>query len=279
MTELLRESIAQADREEFIEEEEMDARIERMLCSCAYPCKGRVRSRRIPHRHPQNIAIVDPHQPDLAKGIVSKAAPAPCSGSKTNPRFTGLPCILKQFFDSLTLRPNIEIVKARLPEGHWFWILVSRPLQKAQGAGHPWTTALPVPWHNSLRKPLLNTLHRGRRCPHLRLTHEQVKVLRHHDVSQHNKAMLFAHFFKNVQKQITAVIGVEPTLSLIATAGDEVKISGTVVTPQTLGHERRLNPVRPERCDGQPHPPLAKNARSGAPGGSPKPFDWHSLGG
>jgi hypothetical protein len=33
MTELLREGIAQADREEFIEEEEMDARIERMLNS------------------------------------------------------------------------------------------------------------------------------------------------------------------------------------------------------------------------------------------------------
>jgi hypothetical protein len=33
MTELLREGIAQADREEFIEEEEMDVRIERMLSS------------------------------------------------------------------------------------------------------------------------------------------------------------------------------------------------------------------------------------------------------
>jgi hypothetical protein len=33
MTELLREGIAQADREEFIEEEEMDARMERMLNS------------------------------------------------------------------------------------------------------------------------------------------------------------------------------------------------------------------------------------------------------
>jgi hypothetical protein len=33
MTKLLREGVAQADRGEFIEEEEMDARIERMLCS------------------------------------------------------------------------------------------------------------------------------------------------------------------------------------------------------------------------------------------------------
>jgi|HubBroStandDraft_2_1064218.scaffolds.fasta_scaffold04111_6 hypothetical protein len=33
MTELLREGIAQGDREEFIEEEEMDVRIERMLSS------------------------------------------------------------------------------------------------------------------------------------------------------------------------------------------------------------------------------------------------------
>jgi len=33
MTEVLREGVAQADREEFIEEGEMDARIERMLRS------------------------------------------------------------------------------------------------------------------------------------------------------------------------------------------------------------------------------------------------------
>jgi hypothetical protein len=33
MTELLREGTVQADREEFIEEEEMDSRIERMLNS------------------------------------------------------------------------------------------------------------------------------------------------------------------------------------------------------------------------------------------------------
>jgi hypothetical protein len=33
MTELLREGVAQADREEFIEEEEVDARIERMVSS------------------------------------------------------------------------------------------------------------------------------------------------------------------------------------------------------------------------------------------------------
>jgi hypothetical protein len=81
-----------------------------------------------------------------------------------------------------------------------------------------------------------------------------VKVLRHDDLSQQNKAVLFADFSGNSQKQITPLIGVEPRLSLIATAGDEVQISGTVVSPQTLEHEGRLNPVRPERCDGQSAP-------------------------
>jgi hypothetical protein len=96
-----------------------------------------------------------------------------------------------------------------------------------------------------------------------------MKMLRHDDIPQHDKAMLFAHFFENSQKQITPLAAVEPRLSLIATAGDEVQISAAVVSPQTLGHEARLNPVRPERCDGQPLPPLAKTARSGAPGREP----------
>jgi len=64
-----------------------------------------------------------------------------------------------------------------------------------------------------------------------------VKVLRHDDVSQHNKAVLLAHFFENVQEQITPLVGMEPRLSLTATAGDEVQISAAVVTPQTLGHK------------------------------------------
>jgi hypothetical protein len=72
-----------------------------------------------------------------------------------------------------------------------------------------------------------------------------MKVLRHNDVSQHNKAVLFTYLFKNVQKQITVFIVVEPRLSLIATAGNDVQISGTVVTPQALGHEGRFKPGSP----------------------------------
>ena len=40
MTELLWEGIAQAEREEFIEEEEMDARMSGCLASDAYPVRG-----------------------------------------------------------------------------------------------------------------------------------------------------------------------------------------------------------------------------------------------
>jgi len=47
--------------------------------------------------------------------------------------------------------------------------------------------------------------------------------------------MLFAHFFEDVQKPIAPLAGVEPGLSLIATASDEMQISGAVVSLQTLG--------------------------------------------
>jgi hypothetical protein len=42
--------------------------------------------------------------------------------------------------------------------------------------------------------------------------------------------MLLAHFFENFQKQITPLGGIEPGLSLIATAGDEVQISCALVS-------------------------------------------------
>jgi hypothetical protein len=94
---------------------------------------------------------------------------------------------------------------------------------------------LPVPWHDSLREALFCALHRIRRCPHLGLAHEQVKVLGHDHVPEHSKAMLLAHFLENSQKQITPLGGIEPGLPLRATASDEVQISYAVMSLQTVG--------------------------------------------
>ncbi len=124
-------------------------------------------------------------KPVSPKFITSVAAPAPLFRRLHQSALYRIAMDVSQLFDSLVLRPNVEIIEARLPDGHRF---ARRSLCRM---------ALPAPWHRSLRESLFHTLHRGRRRSYLRLAHEQVKVLRHDHVSQHNEAMLFADFFEN----------------------------------------------------------------------------------
>jgi hypothetical protein len=77
-------------------------------------------SRRVSHRHLQNAAIVDLHKLDLTECITSKTAPSPLLRFDGQPAGYGIPVHIIQFLDPLTLRPNIEIVKTRLPDRHWF---------------------------------------------------------------------------------------------------------------------------------------------------------------
>src|SRR5579872_1497061 len=102
-----------------------------------------------------------------------------------------------------------------------------------------------------------------------------MKVFRHHYVTEDNEPVFDANFFERSQEQVAPLGGVQPRLSLVTAAGDEVQISGTVITLQTPWHEVRLNLTRLKRCDGRHRrmveklgslcPPLAKAARSGAP--------------
>jgi hypothetical protein len=90
--------------------------------------------------------------------------------------------------------------------------------------------AAPVPWHHTLSEALFHALHGGGRISQLGFAHEQVKVFGHDDVSEHDEAMLLAHFFEALQKQISPLRDIEPGPSFITTAGDEVEIAGAVVS-------------------------------------------------
>ena len=96
--------------------------------------QGRVAaSRRISHRHPQHITIVDPHQTNPTESIASKTTPAPLLRLQDqSPRY-GILVHIVQLFDSLVFRPKVEIVKARLPDGHRFCHWVPRSLLFCKG--------------------------------------------------------------------------------------------------------------------------------------------------
>src|SRR5579864_5021192 len=73
-------------------------------------CRGRA------NRHYQNVGIVDPDWTRLSEKIITKTAPGPLLGRSHQAPRHGIPVDVSQLLDSLRVGPNVEIVKARLPE-------------------------------------------------------------------------------------------------------------------------------------------------------------------
>ena len=67
---------------------------------------------------------------------------------------------------------------------------------------------------------------------------QQVNVLRHHHVSDHDELIAAPNLFQNFKEQIAALRRSQPGLALVATAGDEMQLSSSVVTCGMSGHER-----------------------------------------
>jgi len=88
---------------------------------------------------------------------------------------------------------------------------------------------------NCSRETLLQHLHHGGRISFLRLAQQQVDMFRHNHVTDHDEMVASPNLFQDFQKQIATTSRGDQWASLVTTRGDEVKISGTVAAPQTLG--------------------------------------------
>jgi hypothetical protein len=153
-------------------------------------CKGRVcGSGRLSHAHQQNVSIVDADQACLAVLVMAKAAPRPLFRLLDQSALDRIEMHVAQLLNALVLGIDIEIVEARLPDRHGF-----RAFRRIVPS---------APGNHSLRERLFHALHCSRRIAQLRLCHEQVKMFRHHYVSEHGKPMLLPHLLENLQKQIT----------------------------------------------------------------------------
>jgi PAS domain S-box-containing protein len=66
--------------------------------------------------HHQDFSIVDAHRPCLTIAIPTKAAPRPVIRRVYQTALDRIAMHVTKFFDALVFRPNIEIIKAGLPE-------------------------------------------------------------------------------------------------------------------------------------------------------------------
>ena len=122
-----------------------------------------------------------------------------------------------QLLDPLGTAPDVEVVKAFLPDV--VWIL----LEGSGLGGIAATTHLP---QNAARKAEFESLHDSRRSPLLRFANQQMNVLGHDHVADDHELISAPDSLKNGEKQIATV----------ATAGDEMQVSASVVTGWVEGH-------------------------------------------
>ena len=76
-----------------------------------------------------------------------------------------------------------------------------------------------------------------------------MKVFRHNHVSDNDELISTADLFENLEEQVAAFRG-EVRTAAIATAGNEMQMSGLVTAMQVARHGARVVPSGPVVCDG-----------------------------
>jgi len=145
--------------------------------------------------------------------------------------FYGIHVHVVKLLDELGLTPDIEIVKARLPElGKQ---AVGLPKWKLQLLGRYSFARLAA---KPPRYALLQDLHEGGGSACCWLADEQVDVIGHEHVTCQGKAVAVAHLAQNFDEQIFGVSRGKQGQPPVATARDEVQVAQSIAAVQSFRH-------------------------------------------
>jgi hypothetical protein len=86
----------------------------------------------------------------------------------------------------------------------------------------------------------LDGLHRRREQVALRFAHQEVDVLGHHDVSEHQQAVFSMGIFQRLFEHSLGPSGAQVGLSAITTKGDEVQLLRALVSPDSPRHAESI---------------------------------------
>jgi hypothetical protein len=141
-----------------------------------------------------------------------------------------------QFLSPLFRAVDVEVVISPLPEAAQFagcvWE-VQREL--ALGPAFPGT--------HRARHPLLQDLDKLRQISLAGLAEEQVHVLRHHHISNEKRSAAVTHFSQSLQEQSASPDGAQERSSLVATEGDEMQVSMSMMAFEFSGLEEKNVPT------------------------------------
>src|SRR5271157_4194029 len=168
---------------------------------------------------------------------MAKAAPRPIFRFLDQPALYGIAVNVAQLLDALALSPHVEIVIAGLPE------------------------VLEVTNQPS-RNRLFDGLHRAGQRSVFRFADQQMHVLGHDHIADYIEVVASPALFQRDFKQMHRAGARQQRLTLVATEGDEVKVSSFLITLQSARHTMRIAGLRKlsvmdDTC-GRDGPALAK---------------------
>jgi hypothetical protein len=138
---------------------------------------------------------------------------------------------IAQFLDPLALGPEVEVIKAGLPDMPRC-VLEQRPLLRV--------SASPLLGQQTARKTELQSLHNLGRRAILGFAEQQMNVFRHDHVADHHELVASPHPLENLEKQVAALGAAQERLSLITTERDVVEVAGSVEAFESPRHGDRL---------------------------------------
>src|SRR5579862_520247 len=143
-----------------------------------------------------------------------------------------------QLLDELLLAPDVEVIKAGLPELRQGVLRLAERQAQLLHVGEP-----PFPAPQAARDALFQDLHHPGRSRTRRLADEQVNVFGHHHEAHELKAITIAHLAENPDESISGARGRKQWQTAIATARDEVQMLEPIAAAQPCWHEPSKKPA------------------------------------
>ncbi len=126
-----------------------------------------------------------------------------------------------QLLRDFLLAEHVEVIRAGIPEGRRIGVL--RQTRAASGQA-------------LTRYALLQNLHGHGNASFVRLSDEQVDMLRHDHIANHLEFIFLTYFFKDLQEQVSPRSGAEEWLPLVTATGDEMEVATSIEPAQSFEH-------------------------------------------
>lgn len=166
---------------------------------------------------------INSNQPSFLFRVKGKTTPGPVFRMSHQLSLYGIHVHVLKFLDELGLAPDIEIVKAGLPELGQRVVRLGKRKRELMGGWFSARLASEPP-----RNALFQDWHGGGRISFGRFADEQMNVIGHDDVTGQRETVAVAHVTENLDEQVFGAFVRKQGQASVATASNEMQMAQSI---------------------------------------------------